>query len=412
MEYPSPQKRSALHRRRGLRLARDATAVSNTVTPTSQLTSASQDATTTASDNGLIPDLLTGLGLSIPSTSQKPSSTTSATTVPATSSVTTHSLPTTSLIPTSTTPPPASTFETAAVVVDTTTTFPSSTSTSAPAESSGVSTVTIISGITGALGGTILLTVIIGFFLRRWRKRKSAADAFDASQFKDSAVLLSKDDISRGRPRPPSMIERRNAVPIAPLSAPSAAYPYSDQSPQHGMNHAQYGAVPLQPPSFAAGNPGIQYGANPYAMEYTQEDPFASHTAARQSYEQPGYGAPPIPGTHSPGTYAPYGVDPRYPQYHQRPPQYQQHGFGQAVDTVSGASLERASSLTNPFSLPEEMRLNEGSGSLSTSTSSTVPSKAGLTRGGSLTTRQSTQSYEAPPVYMNGDVSLSTSSSS
>ena len=298
---------------------------------------------------------------------------------------------------------------------------------------------TIIGGVGGALGGTILLTVIIGFILvryplrqltiffltnvfifthiqRRWRKRKAV---FDVNQFKQGAVLLDEDEKCRGRPRPPTMIERRNMASSTPLLAPSAAYPYSDQPSvpqpftQQGTSQAQYGAVPLQlqTPSFAAG----YYDANPYAMEcgQGQGDPFAAYANQGQDYEHPGYGAPPVPGTHGPGTYAPYGVDPRYPQYHQQhtqqyqqyPPQYQQHGFGQcsAADTASSASLERASSLVNPFS-PTVPRVAEGS-----TLSSPAPSNTVLSRGAS--TRQSAQSYEAPPAYMNSDLLPSTSSS-
>jgi len=241
------------------------------------------------------------------------------------------------------------------------------------------------------------------------------------------------------------MIERRNVIPTtgaASFSSPSAAYPYSDQPPvlssfsgnersqsfaQHGANQVQYGAIASQSPYLAAGNqfggaPNAPTTPNPYIG---QGDPFASYSTQGQGHEQPGYGAPPIPGTHGPGAYAPYGA--RYPQYqlHQQQHQHQQYprfGQGLAVDAASGDSLTReasVSSLVNPFAplpVPTNLRPTEGSGSISTSTSSS--SNAELTRGASFVTRQS---QEAPPpayptdrVYtdMKKDIKVSPSTSS
>jgi hypothetical protein len=227
------------------------------------------------------------------------------------------------------------------------------------------------------------------------------------------------------------MIERRNAA------SPPAAYPYSDEPPlsangygqsfaQYGANQAQYaeyGAVPQHPSfaaSFAAGNqfggnggaPAMHYGANPYAVDYGQGGPLSA--AYSGPGEKPGYGAPPVPGTHGPGAYAPYGVDPRYPQSQRYPypkqyqnQQPQQHGFGQglAVDTPTSPTRdENVSNLANPFSplrVSKKLGSTEHSGpeSLSTPTSpsSTPPpfSNPGATP---FVTRQS---HEAPPTYMS-----------
>jgi hypothetical protein len=284
--------------------------------------------------------------------------------------------------------------------------------------SNGISAVTVIGGIGGALLGTILLTVIIGFFLRRWRRNRSAENAFEASQFRRSGVLLDeKDDDTPDCPRPPSMIERRNAT------SPPVAYPHCDEPPlsanEYGQSFGQYGAIP-QHPSFAVGNifggnggaPAMQYGANPYTMDNGQGDSFSA--AYSGPGEITGYGAPPVPGVHGPGAYAPYGVDPRYPQSQRypHPRQYQnqqpqQHGFGQGptVDTPTSPNRdENVPNLANPFSplrITKKLGSTENSGpeSLSTPTlpSSTPPpsSNPGATP---FVTRQS---HEALPMYTN-----------
>lgn len=282
----------------------------------------------------------------------------------------------------------------------------------------------MIGGIGGALAGTLLLTVLIGFFLRRYHRKKSAEEAFDASHFRRSATLLEeKDDNTHGFPRPPSMIERRNA------SSPPAAYPYSDEPPteytqpfpQYGGNQAPYRAVSPQPP-FSAGN---QFGGNGgapamhynYAMDHGQGDPFPGYAGPSPGdpfpgYAGPGQGAPPIPGIHGPGAYAPYGVDPRYPQSQRypypRPQQYQNQQPQQQLQRQ-----ETVSSLVNPFSpIPvfKELGSTEGlvprskSPSIPTSPSISSPSPSTLPvssnpRAASFVTHQS---HEAPPAYANG----------
>jgi len=309
------------------------------------------------------------------------------------------------------------------VVVQTATRISSSTSlqTQTPSHtykvSSGTSAVTVIAGIGGALLATILLTVIIGFFLRRWRKKRSTENGFEG-QFRRSGVLLDeKDDNTLDCPRPPSMIERRNAA------SPPAAYPADEPhlSPiEHGQSFAQYGqsqygAIP-QHPSFAVGNlfggdggaPAMHYGANPHTMNHGQGDAAYSGPG-----EKPGYGAPPFPGIHGPGAYAPYGVDSRYHQsqrypqpnqYHnQQPQQHQQRGFGQGrpIDTTKD---ENVPNLANPFSpLRVSKKLgpteNSGSESLSTPTSpSSTPPPSTNAGTSPFVTRQS---HETLPTYTN-----------
>jgi len=294
-----------------------------------------------------------------------------------------------------------------------------------------MSTITLVSGIAGALGATILLTVIVAFFLRRWRKR-AAEDAFDPSEFRRSAALLDGDD--RGRPRPPSMIERKIVAPIpsaSPLSPPSAAYPYSElpttpfsgnehaQSyAQHGANTAQYG---LQPPSFAVGNGFNGNGGAPNLYQaypdHGEGNAFVTYAGPGQGHEQ--YGAPPVPGTYGPGAYASYG-DPRYPQS-QRYPQYQnqqpqhpqqyqnqqpqqyQPGFGQdtSLNRQGSVSSFANSSLANPFSpLPVLKNLEPIQLESPTSSSASASSNSELTRGPSVLARQT---HDAPPAYINDD---------
>ena len=219
------------------------------------------------------------------------------------------------------------------------------------------------------------------------------------------------------------MIERRNAA------SPPAAYPYSDEPPlsanehaqsfaQYGASQAQYGGTP-QHPSFAAGNqfggnggaPAMHYGANSYAMDYGHGGQFSA--AYSGPGEQPGYGAPPVPGIHGPGAYAPYGVDSRYPQSQRYPlsKQYQnqqpQHGFGQgpAVDTPTSPTRdENVSNLANPFSplrVSKKLGSTEvsGPGSLTTPTSpSSTPPPSSNPGATPFVTRQS---HEAPPIYTN-----------
>ena len=254
---------------------------------------------------------------------------------------------------------------------------------------------------------------------------------FEASQFRRSGVLLDeKDDITPDRPRPPSMIERRNAA------SPPAAYPYSDEPSlsanehgqsfaQYGANQAQYGAVPIHP-SYAVGSqfggnggaPAMLNGANPYTRDYGQGDLYS--TAYAGPGEQPGFGAPPVPGIHGPGAYAPYGVDPRYPQsqryprsnqYQNQQPQLpqlpQQHGFGQglAVDTSTSSTRdENVPNLANPFSplrVTKKLGPTENPGPESRSTPTPPSSTPPPSSNPGTTPFVTRQSHETLPTYTN-----------
>lgn len=324
-----------------------ATTTKDTKTSATSTTPATTAATTATTDDGL-PDIVSSVLSSVlgnPTTSSSSSSSTSTPSVSATPSrvTTTSSLPKLSSIPTI-----ASAVSSVVVHTKSVSSTQSQTPSEAPV-SSGASAVTVIGGIGGALAATIFLTVIIAFFLRRWRRKRSAEDAFDASQFRRSAALLDeKEDSTHSGPRPPSMLERKNA------STPPTAYPHSDEPrtqffPQHGAPQVQYRAVSPQHPSFAAGNqqfggtgraPSMRYGGNPYGMDLGQGD-----------LAGPGQGAPPIPGIHGPGVYASYGVDPRYPQPQRYPlsPQYWNQQQQPQPQLYRGASI---SSLPNPFSVP------------------------------------------------------------
>ena len=312
----------------------------------------------------------------------------------------------------------------------------------------------MIGGIGGALLATILLTVIIGFFLvrsffspyyfsfcfsddfffflftniqRRWRRKRSAENGFEASQFRRSAALLDeKDDNIPNFPRPPSMIERRNAT------SPPAAYP-SDEPPlsaiehgqsfaQYGANQSQYGEIPIHP-SFSPGDrfggnggaPAMNYGAHPYSMNYGPGDTFSAPYAGPG--EKPAYGAPPVPGIHGPGAYAPYGVDSRYPQrqrspypnqyQNQQPQQPQQRGFGQgpAVEPPTSPTRdENVPNLVNPFaplSVTERSGSTENSGPESVSTPTSPSSTPPPSTNPGTSPFVTRQSHDTLPTYTN-----------
>jgi len=271
----------------------------------------------------------------------------------------------------------------------------------------------LIGGIGGALLATILLTVVIGFFLRRWRRNKSGETAFEG-QFRRSGILLDeKDDNTPDCPRPPSMIERRNAA------SPPAAYPSDDQPlsavehgqsfAQYGANQSQYGAIPLHP-SYAIGTqfggnggaPAMNYGASPYTTNYG--DTFSA-TYSGPGGENPAYGAPPVPGVHGPGAYAPYGADSRYPQpnqYQNQQPQQRGLGQGPAVDTPSPTRDDNVANPFSPLRVIKKSGSTENSGpesvSTPTSPSSTPPPS---TNSGVATPFVTRQSHDAPPTYTN-----------
>ena len=260
---------------------------------------------------------------------------------------------------------------------------------------------------------------------RRWRRNKSGENAFEGD-FRRSAVLLDeKDDNTPDCPRPPSMIERRNAAspPVAYPSddPPLSAIEHGQSFAQYGANQSQYGVIPLHP-SYAVGTqfggnggaPAMHYGTGPYTSNYG--DTFSA-TYSGPGGEKPDYGAPPVPGVHGPGAYAPYGVDSRYPQSQRYPQpnqhqnqqhQYQQRGFNQgpAVDTPASPTRdEDAANFPNPFAplrVTKKSGSTENSGPESVSTpaspSSTPPPS---TNPGATSPFLTRQSHDSLPTYTN-----------
>jgi len=125
----------------------------------------------------------------------------------------------------------------------------------------------------------------------------------------------------------------------------------------------------------------MHYGAHPYAMDLGQGDPLAG----------PGQGAPPIPGIHGPGAYAPYGLDPRYPRSQRSLLSQQSQNQEPQPQLYRGTSV---SSLPNPFSVRTERSIHESLPSPTLSSrpvSSNPPATSFVTR----------QAHESPPAYSN-----------
>ncbi|KAF5322666.1 hypothetical protein D9619_001431 [Psilocybe cf. subviscida] len=331
-----------------------------------------------------------------------------------------------------------------------------------PQPASGLGIGSIIGIIAGVCAGLLVLGLVVSFFLRRLRTR--TRDTFKANTFRRSAIMLKDDDHNEKdfRPRPPSMIERRNAAtPVggnnarANVPSPSMAYPYSDQVsvapsapaslygqehphqyPQFGAGVGRYAPAPLPPSS------PHMYNALPGA--YGIPPPMAPYGGAQ--YEQAGFGAPPVPGTYAPGAYATYGQDPRYQQYphhqHQGYPQqytqYQQRpeahqqpmSYGNAAaDLTRSESLTSGSTLPNPFArspassppaqassslapapISEKQRLRAAElQAESSSSSASGSSSSSSSASGSSTSlaRRPTQVSGAPPAYVDDGDSAS-----
>lgn len=285
---------------------------------------------------------------------------------------------------------------------------------------------TLVGIIFGSLIGVAIICVVIAFVIRHLRKKHRGVDAFDSAKFRRSAVMLDeKDQEPDFRPRPPTMIERRQGTP-APASGgansfpppPTMAYPYSDHvqsaaappapPAMYGAANPQYGALPPPPPPPSQAN---AYGAIPGAYGVPAPGAFGAQ------YDQAGYGAPPIPGTYAPGAYAPYGAspDPRYPHHYQQQgyPQYSNSNSASYQQQSAGAYGPRMDSLPTSMSnsaLVDKQALraaeessaaqNIGAGMMNASYSVTSSSSSS---GGSSLTRQRTQVGGAPPAYMDED---------
>ncbi|CAA7265158.1 unnamed protein product [Cyclocybe aegerita] len=193
----------------------------------------------------------------------------------------------------------------------------------------GSSTGAIIGGVGGGIAGIAIISIIVAYVVRHLRRRRDR-NAFDASQFRRSAVLL--DDKNEGRPRPPSMIERKQMTTTP--SAPSAAYPYSDNAANQsappsvygGSERGQYahgGAGGAHYAPVPPGAPSQMYGGGPYGGPGTMPGAYGA-----QYDPSAGYGAPPIPGTYGPGAYAAYGADPRFAPAGYHPQGYPHPHYG------------------------------------------------------------------------------------
>ncbi|KAF5331562.1 hypothetical protein D9611_007604 [Ephemerocybe angulata] len=94
---------------------------------------------------------------------------------------------------------------------------------------------TIIGIVAGLLGGLILIAVIAGFIVRRMRIRRRNREAFDASKFHKSALILDEKDPHK--PRPPS-ISTPTATPRASTVVPPATSTSSDSPSSPGTRAA------------------------------------------------------------------------------------------------------------------------------------------------------------------------------
>jgi len=217
------------------------------------------------------------------------------------------------------------------------------------------------------------------------------------------------------RPRPPTIIERKNVNGGASgrVSPPTVAYPYTDAAPS--------GAVTS--PSAYGGHDQHQYqqlGAG--AAGYSGPSPIQGAYGAQAQFDQ-GYGAPPIPGAHGPGSYAAYGAaaDPRYAgaggygqgyvggQYHQQQHQNQNYAGYQGGYAHEGQPQQRHNPSANvPAANPISQRQTHADFSPS-SNSPPAPSTATLTRNTGQSGRSehvtgNREGAEAPPAYDQKDV--------
>ncbi|KAG5643061.1 hypothetical protein DXG03_001618 [Asterophora parasitica] len=141
----------------------------------------------------------------------------------------------------------------------------------------------IVGGIAGAILGLIAIVFVVRFILnRRRRNEEDSAAAFNASDFRRSAILINDppthdDTVQRGyNPRPPSMIERKQLASPAPTFGAQYGAPGPYRNEYNDME--QYG----QYQSFAPGQmmnnmspisatsphpmyPSVAYGQSPFS---------------------------------------------------------------------------------------------------------------------------------------------------
>ncbi|GLB41574.1 hypothetical protein LshimejAT787_1001740 [Lyophyllum shimeji] len=185
---------------------------------------------------------------------------------------------------------PTRTFSTTGLGASTTSSAPSSTTSSSPG--SGTNVGGIVGGIAGALLGLAVLVFVVRFIMKRQRdKDDNSAAAFNASDFRRSAVLMNDppthdETVERGfNPRPPTMIQRKLASP-----APTFGTQYGAPGPYGALDGAEYGNMDQygQYQSFAPG------------QVINAMSPPVSATSAHPMYHNPAYGQSPFSPIGSP----------------------------------------------------------------------------------------------------------------
>jgi hypothetical protein len=225
---------------------------------------------------------------------------------------------------------------------------------------------------------------------RRWRKRSADKNAFNATNFRRSALLLDEsfsEKPNSGKPRPPTMIERRMANVPAP---PPASYGYDDQP--------QYGVDPYA--KFNAGNNGSQYSGGQRGNEHNYTgDQFG---ATVDTYGQAaGYGAYGAPPTHTP--------HPQYPQQQQQQHFPQQYSFspGQVIPSQRSSPPSTGySEAPNPFAPAATVSAAAVVAAARSAASAPGPAPRHVSptqqpQSNVYLSRQPTQAGGAPPAYPN-----------
>lgn len=150
-------------------------------------------------------------------------------------------------------------------------TFPSLTATASAAASTsaapsgGLSTGAVIGSVAGGLVAIGFAVFVCLWFLRRWKKQQAEEEAFNATAFRQSAILMDDDSTGYGstgyggrNPRPPTMIERKmaNAPPSMPgygAAQNGNQHEYYDYQQDYGQqqdpSQPQYPNYPALPPA-------------------------------------------------------------------------------------------------------------------------------------------------------------------
>ncbi len=161
-------------------------------------------------------------------------------------------------------------------------------------------------------------------------------------------------------PRPPSTMERRS-TPLSVPVTPSSAYGYGSGYGNGNMNMNPFSPVATvgAPPSpFALGAGPIP---SPYEYEYPLQNPHY-HQQYPQYAHQDGFGAPPVPGMHSPapyGTYvnhtppgSPFAGGYAYEQRNNRMSMGMAMGASAGARSISSPPPVKKTSLPDPFASP------------------------------------------------------------